>query len=149
MGKRVISREERLVKTKTYRVRLSDLGCEAFLACHHKLGRVSHSFVPYGHTQFVALLLADAEDAEALTDVLDHSRTASFAGPKHYHVGMADICEDVVYRMIRKLERSRTCFRTPTAGNLYVASIAFMLDASDQEVHAAYKQMQALVATAI
>lgn len=137
------------MKTRTYRLRLSDLGCEAFLACHHRLGKVSHSFVPHGHTQFVALLLADRIPPAVLADVLDHSRTRSFSGPTRYHVGMADISEDVIYRMVRKLERSRTCYKTPGAGDLYIAAIAVMLEVSDQEVREAYKQMQLLVSAAI
>ncbi len=137
------------MKTRTYRIRLSEIGCEAFLSCHHRLGRLVHSFVPHGHTQFVALILADSAHTTDLADVLDHSRTRSFCGPTCYHVGMADISEDVTYRMIRKLEKSRICYKTPGAGDLYVASIAIMLDAGDQEVRQAYKLMQELVSTAV
>ncbi|MDF0491164.1 hypothetical protein PX554_23860 [Sphingomonas sp. H39-1-10] len=137
------------MKTRTYRIRLSELGCEAFLSCNFKLGRVSHSFVPHGHTQFVALLLADRVHPATLADVLDHSRTRSFSGPTCYYVGMADISEDVTYRMIKKLERNRTIYKTPGAGELYVAGIAIMLDATDDDVRAAYKLMHELVSAAV
>jgi hypothetical protein len=130
------------MKSRAYRVRLSTKGVEAYLACNYRLGKLTHSFVPYGTTLFVALLLADELETFALAKMVDHPTARNLRGTVYYNVGMAPISHSYVYKLIDKL---RICeiyrLRPPLPTEIYVGSILTMMGAEDLAIQEAYERM--------
>ncbi len=133
------------MKSRTHRLGLSNKGVDAFLACHHRLACLTRSFIPYGATLYVALLIAETLDAEAIVEQLDRPRTLDYAGPKRHCVGTPAIFSDLVLRLIDRVVASDFHWKKPRSGEIYLACLNIMIEAEDAELSKAYQRMQAQV----
>jgi hypothetical protein len=91
-------------RSRSYRMRLSPAGTNMFLCCHCRLAHLIGSFIPYGSTLFVAVLLAKAGDPSELLAELGGTSIARFAGEAEHFVGasrtLAELVEQICERLL-------------------------------------------------
>ena len=120
---------------------MSRKGTEEFLACHYRLAKMTRSFVPYGTTLFVALLIAEATDTFELADELELPATQKLLGRQIHCVGTRSLFQTVVDRLSDRLESCTYFGKKPRPGILYAAGVALMAEADDNTIYTAYERL--------
>jgi sugar-specific transcriptional regulator TrmB len=134
------------MKSVPYRIRLSKKGFEAYLACHYRLGRLTQTFVSYGATLFVAMLIAERMGASAIVDELRLPQTRGYgSGRTYHHIGMAEIANDLIRRLLECIANSDEYWEKPKRRDLYLAALALMIGADDEDIHQAFERMHEMI----
>lgn len=128
-------------RSRTYRLTLSSEGTDLFLACHCRLARIAKSFIPYGATLSVALLLISTMDTDELVAELSMPSLKQLAGNDEHYVGASTQLTPLAVAILGRIENSGQIDARPTIGKLHVAAIAVMSASEDRALARAYRQL--------
>lgn len=130
-------------RSRTYRLRLSEEGTDLFLAQHHRLARMARSFIPYGATLGVAVMLMEKVETHALVAELAMPSLKRLAGKCEHFVGATAALNSATGAILNRLEGSDLISVRPSAGTLHNLAIALMESCEDSELAKAWQRMQA------
>lgn len=130
-------------RSRTYRLRLSEEGTDLFLAQHHRLARIARSFIPYGATLGVAVILMEKVETDALVAELAMPSLKHLAGKCEHFVGATAALNSATGAILNRLEESDLVGVRPSAGALHVLAIALMASCEDSELAKAWQRMHA------
>lgn len=135
-------------RSRTYRMRLSPDGTHLFLSCHCRLAHLVSTFIPYGTTLFVAVLLAEAGDPSDLMAELDEHAINRLCGSAEHFVGASASLSDLVSAICDRLARSEDLAHRPPVSHIHLASLAIMAGCEDHAIARAYGRMETMLASA-
>jgi hypothetical protein len=127
-------------------MRLSQDGTRLFLSCHCRLAHLVATFIPYGTTLYVAVLLADAGDPSDLLAELDERAIGRLSGSCEHFVGTSPSLSDLVSGMCDRLAMSDGVSQRPPVSHVHLASLALMACSEDDALTRAYARMVSMVA---
>ena len=130
-------------RSRTYRLRLSEEGTYLFLAQHHRLALIARSFIPYGATLGVAVMLMEKLETEELVAELAMPALKRFAGKCEHFVGATTALNSALGSILDRLEGSDLIGVRPSAATLQNLAIKFMASCEDDELAGAWRRMQA------
>lgn len=128
-------------RSRTYRLRLSKEGTDLFLSCHYRLARIAKSFIPYGATLSVAMLLIGAMDIDELAGELSMPSVKRLAGNEEHFVGASAQLTNYATAILERLEASSLIANRPAVGKLHVVAIAFMAACEDHALAQAFQKL--------
>lgn len=131
--------------SRTYRLRLSREGTGLFIGCHARLARLAESFVPYGATLFVAVLVTDDLETSDIAAELALPAVKRLAGELEHFVGASVRLSDVVGRIADRLQQSGLLEGRLQVGRLYIVGMMVMAASEDWTLVKAYRRMEALL----
>ena len=134
-------------KSRTYRLRLSEEGTDAFLTCHYRLARVVRRFTPYGATLTVAMLLAQELDGAELSAELSAPAVERLAGHIEHFVGASPDLREAAANMLGHVESAAHGGSRATMVRLFATAIALMCACDDREIARAYGRIGNAFAT--
>jgi hypothetical protein len=133
-------------RSRTYRLRLSEEGTDLFLAQHHRLARIARSFIPYGATLGVAVMLMEKVETDALVAELAMPSLKRLVGKCEHFVGATAALNGATDSILNRLEESDLIGVRPSVGALHNLAIALMESCEEQELAKAWQRVQAAIA---
>jgi len=128
-------------RSRTYRLHLSSEGTDLFLACHYRLARIARSFIPYGATLSVALLLMGSVDTDELVAELTMPSLKKLVGNEEHYVGASAQLKPFAGAILERVAASDHIDARPTVAKLHVAAIAIMAASEDRALARAFQRL--------
>ncbi len=128
-------------RSRTYRLRLSEEGTDLFLAQHYRLARIARSFIPYGATLGVAVMLMEKVETDALVAELAMPSLKRLAGKCEHFVGATAALNGATGAILNRFEESDLIGVRPSIGALHVLAITIMESCEDSELAKAWQRM--------
>ena len=133
-------------RSRTYRLRLSQEGTDLFLAQHHRLARITRSFIPYGATLGVAVMLMEKVETDALVAELTMPSLKRLAGKCEHFVGATAALNGATDSILSRLAESDLIGVRLSVGALHNLAIMLMESCEDHELAKAWQRVQAGIA---